>query len=81
MTPSARVQAAIDLLDAVIAAAKAQGASADRIAAEWFRARRYVGSRIVVPFANWCGMPSGLAVKCRCPDVPRCCAWGRAMRR
>lgn len=45
MTPSARVQAAIDLLDAVIAAAKAQGASADRIAAEWFRARRYVGSK------------------------------------
>lgn len=45
MTPSARVQAAIDLLDAVIAAARGQGASADRIAAEWFRARRYVGSK------------------------------------
>lgn len=45
MTPSARVQAAIDLLDAVIAAAKGQGASADRIAADWFRARRYVGSK------------------------------------
>lgn len=45
MTPSARVQAAIDLLDAVIAAARGQGASADRIAAEWFRARRFVGSK------------------------------------
>ncbi|HQS69602.1 MAG: RNA methyltransferase [Novosphingobium sp. 28-62-57] len=45
MTPAARVQAAIDLLDAVIAAARGQGASADRIAAEWFRARRYVGSK------------------------------------
>lgn len=45
MTPPARAQAAIDLLDAVIAAAKAQGASADRIAADWFRARRYVGSK------------------------------------
>lgn len=45
MTPSARVQAAIDLLDAVIVAARGQGASADRIAAEWFRARRYVGSK------------------------------------
>ena len=45
MTPPARVQAAIDLLDAVIAAARAQGASADRIAADWFRARRYVGSK------------------------------------
>lgn len=45
MTPPARVQAAIDLLDAVIAAARGQGASADRIAADWFRARRYVGSK------------------------------------
>jgi 16S rRNA (cytosine967-C5)-methyltransferase len=45
VTPSARVQAAIDLLDAVIVAARGQGASADRIAAEWFRARRYVGSK------------------------------------
>lgn len=45
MTPPARVQAAIDLLDAVIAAARTQGASADRIAADWFRARRYVGSK------------------------------------
>lgn len=45
MTPSARVQAAIDLLDAVIAAATAQGASADRIAADWFRSRRFVGSK------------------------------------
>ena len=45
MTPSARVQAAIDILDAVIAAAMGQGASADRIAAEWFRARRFVGSK------------------------------------
>jgi len=45
MTPSARVQAAIDILDAVIVAARGQGASADRIAAEWFRARRFVGSK------------------------------------
>jgi 16S rRNA (cytosine967-C5)-methyltransferase len=29
----------------VIAAAARQGASADRIAAEWFRARRFVGSK------------------------------------
>ncbi|MFN3423396.1 MAG: RsmB/NOP family class I SAM-dependent RNA methyltransferase [Novosphingobium meiothermophilum] len=45
MTPAARVQAAIDLLDEVIGAARAQGASADRIAADWFRSRRYVGSK------------------------------------
>ena len=45
MNPAARVQAAIDLLDAVIAAARGQGASADRIAADWFRARRFIGSK------------------------------------
>ncbi|NKJ41785.1 RsmB/NOP family class I SAM-dependent RNA methyltransferase [Novosphingobium sp. SG720] len=45
MTPAARVQAAIDILDEVIAAARGQGASADRLAAEWFRQRRFVGSK------------------------------------
>ena len=45
MNPAARVQAAIDLLDAVIAAARGQGASADRISADWFRARRFIGSK------------------------------------
>lgn len=44
MTPAARIQAAIDILDGVIAAARGQGASADRLAAEWFRQRRFVGS-------------------------------------
>ena len=44
MTPSARVQAAIEVLDAVIAAALRGGAPADRILTEWFRARRYAGS-------------------------------------
>lgn len=45
MNPAARVQAAIDILDEVIAAVRRQGASADRIAAEWFRQRRFVGSK------------------------------------
>ena len=45
MTPAARIQAAIDLLDAVIVAARGRGASADRIAADWFRTRRFVGSK------------------------------------
>lgn len=44
MTPAARVQTAIEVLDAVIAAAQAQGASADKIVADMFRARRYMGS-------------------------------------
>ncbi|MFM5894902.1 MAG: RsmB/NOP family class I SAM-dependent RNA methyltransferase [Novosphingobium sp.] len=44
MTPAARVQSAIELLDLIIAAARAQGASADRITADWFKQRRYMGS-------------------------------------
>ncbi len=45
MTPAARVQAAIDLLDAVIASANADGAPADRLISEYFRTRRYAGSK------------------------------------
>ena len=45
MTPAARVEAAIGLLDQVIAAAHARGAPADRILAEWFKAHRYAGSK------------------------------------
>ncbi len=45
MTPAARVQAAIELLDAVIAAAEADGAPADRLISDYFRARRYAGSK------------------------------------
>lgn len=45
MTPAARVQAAIELLDAIIAATRDKGASADRVAAAFFAARRYAGSK------------------------------------
>jgi len=45
MTPQARVQAGIEILDAVIAAARNKGAPADRIIADWFRPRRYAGSK------------------------------------
>ena len=44
MTPAARVQGAIEVLDAVLAAARRGGTSADRIIADWFKARRYMGS-------------------------------------
>ncbi|MBS0483235.1 MAG: RsmB/NOP family class I SAM-dependent RNA methyltransferase [Proteobacteria bacterium] len=44
MTPAARVQAAIEIVDLVIAAARGQGPSADRIVADWFRSRRFAGS-------------------------------------
>lgn len=45
MTPAARVEAAIGLLDKVVAAARAQGAPADRILSDWFRASRFAGSK------------------------------------
>jgi 16S rRNA (cytosine967-C5)-methyltransferase len=45
MTPAARVEAAIGLLDQIIAAARARGAPADRILAEWSRSHRYAGSK------------------------------------
>lgn len=44
MTPPARVQAAIDLVDAILKAARGQGASADTLARNFFRERRYMGS-------------------------------------
>ena len=45
MTPAARVQSAIELLDLVIAAATAQGAPADRILGDWFKGHRFAGSK------------------------------------
>jgi 16S rRNA (cytosine967-C5)-methyltransferase len=45
MTPAARIQAAIELLDTVITSARSKGAPADRIIADYFRARRYAGSK------------------------------------
>ena len=45
MTPAARVQAAIEILDRVIEAARGQGAPADRIVADWAKANRYAGSK------------------------------------
>ena len=44
MNPAARVQAAIDLVDAILNAARGQGASADTLARNFFRDRRYMGS-------------------------------------
>ena len=44
MTPSARVQASIDILDLVIASARDNGPAADKIISDWFRTRRFAGS-------------------------------------
>ena len=45
MTPSARTQAAIELLDQIIAAARDSGAAADTLIARYFATRRYAGSK------------------------------------
>jgi 16S rRNA (cytosine967-C5)-methyltransferase len=45
MTPSARVQAAIEILDEVIASARDDGPPADAIVRRYFKARRYAGSK------------------------------------
>ena len=44
MTPAARVQAAIEVLDLIIAAARDNGPPADRLIGDWFRTRRFAGS-------------------------------------
>jgi len=45
MTPAARVQAAIELLDQVVTAARDGGAAADTLVARYFQTRRYAGSK------------------------------------
>jgi len=45
MTPAARTQAAIELLDRIIAAAREGGAAADTVIARYFAERRYAGSK------------------------------------
>ncbi|QLC21440.1 RsmB/NOP family class I SAM-dependent RNA methyltransferase [Parasphingopyxis sp. CP4] len=45
MTPAARIQAAIELLDAIIAASHNNGAAADTLIKRYFRERRYAGSK------------------------------------
>jgi 16S rRNA (cytosine967-C5)-methyltransferase len=45
MTPSARVQAAIEILDEVIASAREDGPPADAIVQRYFKTRRYAGSK------------------------------------
>lgn len=45
MTPAARIQTSIVLLDQILEKTRAQGAPADRVLAEWFRANRFAGSK------------------------------------
>ena len=45
MTPAARLQAAIEVLDEIIASAREDGAPADAIVTRYFKQRRYAGSK------------------------------------
>jgi len=45
MTPSARVQAAIEIVDQVIASARDNGPPADALVTAYFKTRRYAGSK------------------------------------
>ena len=45
MTPAARLQAAIEILDEVIASAREEGPPADSIVTHYFKQRRYAGSK------------------------------------
>jgi 16S rRNA (cytosine967-C5)-methyltransferase len=45
VTPAARLQAAIELLDEIITSARSDGAAADTLIARYFKTRRYAGSK------------------------------------
>src|SRR5215212_5177327 len=45
MTPAARLQAAVELLDEVIASARDDGPPADAVVTRYFKQRRYAGSK------------------------------------
>ena len=45
MTPAARIQAAVELVDEIIASAREGGAAADTLIARYFKARRYAGAK------------------------------------
>lgn len=45
MTPAARVEAAIELVDEIAVAAREGGAAADTVIARYFKTRRYAGSK------------------------------------
>ncbi|MGH6659108.1 MAG: RsmB/NOP family class I SAM-dependent RNA methyltransferase, partial [Sphingomicrobium sp.] len=45
MTPSARVQAAIEIVDMVIASSRDDGPPADQLVSRYFKTRRYAGSK------------------------------------
>lgn len=78
MTPAARVATSIELLDAIVTAARGQGAPADRILADWFRGNRFAGSNdrraireLVYAAIRACGLvpESGRAAMLRLAEI------------
>jgi 16S rRNA (cytosine967-C5)-methyltransferase len=78
MTPAARTQAAIELVDAIIDAARKGGAAADTLVQRYFATRRYAGSKdrravreLVFAAIRACGPvpPSGRAALLRLADT------------
>ena len=74
MTPAARVQSAIEIVDLILAAAASGGASGDKIVGDWFRSHRFAGSKdrravreLVYAAIRTCGPvpPSGRAAMLR----------------
>ncbi|HKX92396.1 MAG TPA: RsmB/NOP family class I SAM-dependent RNA methyltransferase [Sphingomicrobium sp.] len=53
MTPAARLQAAIEIVDQVIASAEADGPAADVLVSRYFRERRYAGSKDRRAIREW----------------------------
>ncbi len=53
MTPAARLQAAIEIVDGVIQAARGGGAAADTLIQRYFRDRRYAGSKDRRAVRDW----------------------------
>jgi len=53
MRPAARVQAAIELLDEIIVAARDNGPAADKLASAYFKSRRYIGSKDRRAIRDW----------------------------
>lgn len=45
MTPAARVQSAIEIVDLILGAARRNGPSGDKIVSDWFRSHRFAGSK------------------------------------
>src|SRR5690242_7945068 len=80
MTPAARLQAAIEVLDEVIASAREDGPPADSIVTRYFKHRRYAGSKDRRAVRELVFRPSGGRQSGRRADAPQSSDWRRTTR-